>query len=172
MISKWATLFLAVMFLSGCVGKANHPQCQKLKAEAAGSQFGAAMAGTYLAQAEADMDNARYERCEEMFDLVQYQAQVQAQMQQQAQAEAQSQAQERQKLMVEKSKSPEMQEKLGAASLADLVSCEKEVSNENSKYAPDVKAAMSFACEREVDRRVDSGKVSRAKVDKMLNQGM
>lgn len=169
MTSKLPALLFAAMTLCGCVGKANHPQCQKLKAEAAGSQFGAAIAGTYVAQAEADMDENRYERCEEMFDLVQYQAQLQQQAQQQAQEQDRLQEQKRNNLLMERAKSPEMQKMVRKASLKDLVRCEKEVKNENSKYPPDVKAMMSYVCETEVDRRVDSGKVSRVQVDKIIN---
>lgn len=167
-------LLPAVLLLSGCAGKARHQQCQDLKAEAAGSQFGAALAGTYMAQAEADMDKARYERCEESFDLIQYQSQLQQQAQEQASEQAKQQeqerAQERHNLLVERAKSPEMQKMLRAASLKDLVECEKSVTNENDNHADDVKAMSAYLCEKEVDRRVDAGKLSRATVNKMLNQ--
>lgn len=167
MTSKWLLLLLAASLLSGCAGKANHPQCQNLKDEAAGAQFGAALAGTYMAQIKADMDERQYERCEEMFDMAQYQAQLQ---EEQAQAQAQLQAQERQQVLRERANSPEMQEKLKTTSLKDLVICEKAVQNKNDTHPDDVKAMASFVCEREIDRRVGSGKVSRDTVDKMLAQ--
>ncbi|ELH8608041.1 hypothetical protein ACV6DN_09865 [Enterobacter asburiae] len=74
-MSNKILLGFAVIFLSGCVGKATHPQCQDLKAEAFGEQLGASISGRYVDDIKADIANARYERCEEMFDLVQYQAQ-------------------------------------------------------------------------------------------------
>jgi len=165
------TLTLAgVIVLSGCAGKANHPQCQNLKNEAVGAQFGATMAGTYIAQIQANTDERQYERCEEMFDVVQYQAQLQ-QEQAQAQIQEQEQEQERKRVMMEKIKGPEMQRLLKGLSLADLVDCEKGVGEDSDKFTPDVKAIVSRECVGEIDRRVDSGKVSRAKVEKMLNQG-
>lgn len=75
MNNKALMLVVGCTLLSGCAGKARHPQCQELKGEAFGSQLGAAASGRYMDQVKADIDNARYERCEEMFDLVQYQAQ-------------------------------------------------------------------------------------------------
>ncbi|WP_333498536.1 hypothetical protein [Kluyvera sp. CHPC 1.2972] len=175
MMSKRLVLAaFALVALSGCAGKARHAQCQELKSEAAGSQFGAAMAGTYMARADADMDTARYERCEESFDLLQYQAQLQQQAQEQANKQAneqaQEKAQERHELLVERAKSPEMQKVLRAATLKDLVECEKSVTNESDKHADDVKAMSAYLCEKEVDRRVDTGKLSRSTVNKMLNQ--
>ena len=165
MTSKWLWVLPVVVLLSGCVSKAKHPQCQDLKGEAFGAQLGAAASGRYLDQMRANIDQARYERCEEMFDLVQYQAQEQEQLQQ-----AQAQAQERQRILVDRSKSPEMQKILRGASLGDLVGCEKAVTDTSDKHAPDVKAMSSYMCEKEIDRRVSAGIVSRGVVDKMLNQ--
>lgn len=167
MTIKLLPLAVAVL-LSGCVGNARHPQCQDLKGEAFGAKLGAAVSGRYLDRAEANIADGRYERCEEMFDLAQYNAQLQ---QEQAQAQAAAQAQERKTLLVERANSPEMQEKLKSASLGDLVKCEKAVQNNNDNHAADVKAMVSYICEREIDRRVDSGVVSRDKINKMLNQG-
>lgn len=169
MISKPLILALSAMLLSGCVGKANHPQCQSLKAGAAGSQFGAALTGRYVDQIRADMDERQYERCEEMFDLVQYQAQQQEQLQQQAQAQAQAQIQERNTLIQEKLNTPEMQKALRTDSLKDLVSCAK--GERGEKLSSDVLVMVEGMCRGEIDRRVDSGKISRAKVDKMIYQG-
>jgi len=136
--------------------------------KAYGDRIGAAFSERYIDRVEANIADRRYERCEEMFDLAQYNAQLQ---QEQAQAQAATQAQERQKLLVERSNSPEMQEKLKSASLGDLVKCEKAVQNKDDNHAADVKAMVSYICEREIDRRVDSGLVSRDKINKMLNQG-
>lgn len=169
MSNKLLILPVAVMLLSGCVGKANHPQCQSLKAGAAGSQFGAALTGRYVDQLKADMDERQYERCEEMFDLVQYQAQQQAQLQQQEQAQEKAQELERHRMIQEKLSSPEMQKELRSDSLKDLVSCAK--GERGEKIPPDVLSMVEGMCKGEIDRRVDSGKVSRAKVDKMISQG-
>lgn len=170
MISKRLGVAFAMVALCGCVGKANHPQCQSLKAEAAGSQFGAVLAGTYIAHAEADIDERQYERCEEMFDMAQYQAQLQQQAHQQEQERAQAQQQERERLVMDKLNSPEVQKELRADSLKDLVSCTKGV--EGEKLPPNVLVVAEGMCKKEIDRRVDSGKVSRSKVDKMINQGV
>ena len=166
MNSKALPLIGVVITLSGCSGpgQARHTQCQELKENAYGESWGAALSGG-VGQIRADIDKARYERCEEMFDLIQYRAQLQ-----QEQAEAAAQAQERQKLLVERANSPEMQAKLKSASLGDLVKCEKALQNKDDTHAVDVKAMVSYVCEKEVDRRVDAGLVSRSKVNTMLNQ--
>lgn len=157
-----------LMLLAGCAGHAKHSQCQSLKNNAAGAQLGAVLTWEYSAQIKADIDERRYERCEEMFDAVQYQAQLQ-QEQAQAQAQAQAQEQERKRLLMEKIKGPEMQTLLRKQSLADLVDCEKGVGEGSEKFPPDVKAVVSYECEREIDRRVDTGAVSRNAVNKILN---
>ncbi|WP_410750664.1 hypothetical protein [Citrobacter sp. U14242] len=167
---------LAAMLLSGCVGKANHPQCQSLKAGAAGSQFGAALTGRYIDQVRADMDERQYERCEEMFDLVNQQQQYQQQLQEteqeasreRIQVQEQAEAEVRKRKMLEALSAPEMQKKMRNDPLKDLVSCARGEGGE--KIANDVKVLVEGACRSELDRRVDSGKVSRAKVDKLLNK--
>lgn len=171
MTNKLLILIMTTAMLSGCVGKADHPQCQKLKSEAYGAQWGAALTGRYVDQITANIDDRQYERCEQMFDLVQYQEQQQIQMQAQQRAKEQeleqARAQMRKVALDEKMKSPEIQEKLRSTSLKDLVDCEKHVRSDNDKVAPDIGVAVSHACEMEIDRRVDTGMVSRSKVNKM-----
>ncbi|HIE5387905.1 TPA: hypothetical protein ACXNPR_001229 [Enterobacter cancerogenus] len=173
MNSKWVAVS-AIVLLSGCVGKARHPQCQNLKGEAFGSQLGAAASGRYIDEMKANVDEARYERCEEMFDLVQYQTQQQQQLvqtqQQQALIQAQQQEQERKALVIENLKGPEAQKMFNSASLKDLVDCERGIGKDSDKFPADLKAVVSYGCEKEINKRVASGKVSRSTVDKMLNQ--
>lgn len=167
MINRWIVALSAAFLLSGCVGKARHPQCQDLKGEAFGERLGAAISGRYIDDIKANIADGRYERCEEMFDLAQYQSQLQSE---QHQAQVDLQEQERQQAMRDKVNGPEMQEKLGAASLKDLVNCEKAVQDKSDTHPQDVKAIVSYACEREIDNRVNSGKVDRSVVNKMLSQ--
>lgn len=169
MSGKVLLLFPIAIFLSGCSGpgQARHPQCQELKEDAYGDRIGAAFSGLYMDRVEANIADRQYEQCEQMFDLVQYQAQLQ---QEQAKTEAQVKEQERKNAIAERLKSQETQEKLRAASLGDLVNCEMAVQNSTDTHPEDVIAMVSYVCEREIDRRVDNGMVSRDKVNKMLNQ--
>ncbi|WP_368541935.1 hypothetical protein [Enterobacter soli] len=169
MTNKALLLMPLALIITACSGpgQARHQQCQEMKENAYGERWGAALSGG-VGQIRADIDQAAYERCEEMFDLVQYKAQLQ---QEQEQAQAQEQAQERKELLQEKVNSPEMREKLRSSSIEDLVNCEKAVQNKNDTHPEDVKAMVSYVCEKEIDRRIDDGIVSRSKVNKMLNQG-
>lgn len=119
-------VIIAAVAISGCAGKARHSQCQELKSEASGAQWGAVLAGTYAARIEANMDNARYERCEEMFDLVQYQAQINNQT----------------AALLKSNKAPQIAD-VKSASLQDLESCERSGDD----------AAMAYRCEQEINRR-------------------
>ncbi|HED5885102.1 TPA: hypothetical protein R5S02_000181 [Salmonella enterica] len=119
-------MIIAAVAISGCAGKARHSQCQELKSEASGAQWGAVLAGTYAARIEANMDNARYERCEEMFDLVQYQAQINNQT----------------AALLKSNKAPQIAD-VKSASLQDLESCERSGDD----------AAMAYRCEQEINRR-------------------
>lgn len=168
MTSKVLFLFPFALLLSGCSGpgQARHQQCQGLKDDAYGEQWGAALSGG-VGKFRAQIDQARYEQCEQMFDLAQYQAQLQ---QEQATAQAKELEQERHNLLMEKLNSKEIKDKLRSAPLADLVKCEKAVQNNDDIHATDVKSMVSYICEREVERRVDKGMVSRDKINKMLNQ--
>ncbi len=114
------------------------------------------------------MDERQYERCEEMFDLVQYQAQQQEMVQQQAREQAQAQEQERHNMIVAKLNTPEMQKELKNDSLKDLVSCSK--GERGEKLPSDVLGVVEGMCRGEIDRRVDSGKISRKQVDKLMTQ--
>lgn len=166
-MSKVLLLLPLVVVLFGCSGpgQARHTQCQEMKNNAYGDAWGAALSGG-TGQFKADIEQANYEHCEQMFDLVEYQAQLQ---QQQAQAQAQAQDQERRRLIQEKLSSPEMQKKLRSDSLKDLVSCAR--GEKGEKLPPDVLGMVEGMCKGEIDRRVDSGGISRAKVDKIINQG-
>ncbi|EJL3598990.1 hypothetical protein NMG38_002215 [Salmonella enterica subsp. enterica serovar Waycross] len=124
-------MIIATVAISGCAGNARHSQCQELKSEASGAQWGAVLAGTYAARIEANMDNARYERCEEMFDLVQYQAQI-----------------NNQAAALPKSNKATQIADVKSASLQELESCERS-SND---------AAMAYRCEQEINRRNSDGK--------------
>lgn len=126
-------VIIAAVAISGCAGKARHSQCQELKSEASGAQWGAVLAGTYAARIEANMDNARYERCEEVFDLVQYQAQINNQA-----AENKTGGSNGASRVVD----------VKSASLQDLESCER--------YGDD--AAVAYRCEQEINRRESDGK--------------
>ncbi|MBF4177263.1 hypothetical protein [Lelliottia nimipressuralis] len=169
---------IVMSLLSGC-SKARNPQCQDLADKYDGSLIGGVLGGGgYAASFRADMAEAQLNQCEMAFDLIKQQQQYQQQLQdtalearrEQIQMQEQAQQQERQRLMKEKIKSPEMQKLLRKQSLADLVDCEKGIGKDSDKFPPDVKAMVSRACVGEIDRRVDTGKVSRAKVDKMINQ--
>ncbi|ECB3864227.1 hypothetical protein EW429_04105 [Salmonella enterica subsp. enterica serovar Oranienburg] len=131
MVNWRLVVIIATVAISGCAGNARHSQCQELKSEASGAQWGAVLAGTYAARIEANMDNARYERCEEMFDLVQYQAQI-----------------NNQAAALPKSNKATQIADVKSASLQDLESCER--------YGDD--AAMAYRCEQEINRRNSDGK--------------
>lgn len=144
----------AVSLLSGCAGKANHPQCQSLRNRAYGEQLGAAASGRYIDQVEANIADRQYERCEELFDLAQYQAQEQ-----------------KTTIVVQQTTSePRSSSKLQYASLKGLVDCEKSIVSTASEELLKEGASSAYQCEKEIDRRVGSGAVSRGVVDKMLNQ--
>ncbi|HCL5072918.1 TPA: hypothetical protein N2F43_002182 [Salmonella enterica] len=128
-------MIIAAVAISGCAGKARHSQCQELKSEASGAQWGAVLAGTYSARIEANMDNARYERCEEMFDLVQYQAQVNYQTVENKTGGGMTRSNGEKQVVDVRS-----------ASLQELESCERSGDD----------AAMAYRCEQEINRR--SGK--------------
>lgn len=131
MVNWRLVVIIATVAISGCAGNARHSQCQELKSEASGAQWGAVLAGTYAARIEANMDNARYERCEEMFDLVQYQAQI-----------------NNQAAALPKSNKATQIADVKSASLQELESCERS-SND---------AAMAYRCEQEINRRNSDGK--------------
>ncbi|AKW16659.1 hypothetical protein SEESL791_016345 [Salmonella enterica subsp. enterica serovar Sloterdijk str. ATCC 15791] len=130
-------MIIATVAISGCAGNARHSQCQELKSEASGAQWGAVLAGTYAARIEANMDNARYERCEEMFDLVQYQAQINNQDAENKNSDALPKSNKATKIADVKS-----------ASLQDLESCERSGDD----------ATMAYRCEQEINRRNSDGK--------------
>ncbi|WP_312226828.1 hypothetical protein [Pseudescherichia sp.] len=56
--------------LTGCAEHARHYQCQSYADKANGASWGAAAAGTYIAQIQANIAERQYERCETAFDLV------------------------------------------------------------------------------------------------------
>lgn len=62
--------------------------------------------------------------------------------------------------------------KLAYASLQGLVDCEHSVVSPQSSELLKDGASSSYQCELEIDRRVDSGVISRAEVNKVANQGM
>lgn len=131
MVNWRLVVIIATVAISGCAGNARHSQCQELKSEASGAQWGAVLAGTYAARIEANMDNARYERCEEMFDLVQYQAQI-----------------NNQAAALPKSNKATQIADVKSASLQDLENCERSGDD----------AAMAYRCELEINRRNSDGK--------------
>lgn len=137
MVNWRLVVIIAAVAISGCAGKARHSQCQELKSEASGAQWGAVLAGTYAARIEANMDNARYERCEEMFDLVQYQAQINNQGAENKNSDA-----------LPKSNRATQIADVKAASLQELESCERSGDD----------AAMAYRCEQEINRRESDGK--------------
>ncbi|MFA1281521.1 hypothetical protein ACDI96_02250 [Citrobacter telavivensis] len=151
----WCLAIAVVSLLSGCAGKANHPQCQSLRNRAYGEQLGAAASGRYIDQVEANIADRQYERCEELFDLAQYQAQEQ-----------------KTTIVVQQTTSePRSSSKLQYASLKGLVDCEKSIVSTASEELLKEGASSAYQCEREIDRRISSGAVSRDVVDRMLNQG-
>lgn len=137
MVNWRLVVIIATVAISGCAGNARHSQCQELKSEASGAQWGAILAGTYAARIEANMDNVRYERCEEMFDLVQYQAQINNQTTENKNSDALTKSNKATKIADVKS-----------ASLQELESCERSGDD----------AAMAYRCEQEINRRNSDGK--------------
>ncbi|EEG8231770.1 hypothetical protein G7O57_000006 [Salmonella enterica] len=166
MTSRLLILPLAVMLLSGCVGKASHPQCQNLKGEAFGARLGADISGRYIDDLKANIADARYERCEEMFDLVQYQAQQQQQIQTQIQAQVQEQEREASAVSATSTTAPRLQ----YAPLKGLIDCERSISTKDSEQLLNDGPHSSYECEREVKRRVSAGIVSQNDVSRMMNQ--
>ncbi|MFJ2973551.1 hypothetical protein ACIPDS_02570 [Kluyvera sp. NPDC087067] len=164
MISKRILVLISIGILSGCVGKASHPQCQNLKGEAFGARLGAAISGRYIDDMKANIADTRYERCEEMFDLIQYQEQLQ----ETAQQERQESLQQQSAIAVSPTVQPSQ---LHSASLKDLVDCERTILEPGKQGVSDEKTKLSYQCELEIDRRVDTGIVGRDTVNKMLKQG-
>ncbi|EEH92259.1 hypothetical protein CSAG_00613 [Citrobacter portucalensis] len=176
MSSKLIGVVIVAVLLAGC-SKARNPQCQDLADKYDGALIGGALSGGgYAASYKADLAEAQLNQCEMMFDSMKQQQQYQQQLQEtaqearreQLQAQAQAQQQEQKRKMLETLNSPEVQKKLRNDSLKDLVSCARSEGGE--RLSPDVAVLVSGACKSEIDRRVSTGKVSRATVDKLLNK--
>lgn len=82
----------------------------------------------------------------------------------------------KQEQQIAQSKSPKglsaSNSKLTYASLRGLVDCEHSVVSLQSSELLKDGASSSYQCELEIDRRVDSGVISRAEVNKVVSQGM
>lgn len=176
MSSKLIGVVIVAILLAGC-SKARNPQCQDLADEYDGALIGGALSGGgYAAAYKADLAEAQLNQCEMMFDSMRQQQQYQKELQEtalearreQLQAQAQAQQQEQKRKTLETLNSPEVQKKLRNDSLKDLVSCARSEGGE--RLSPDVVVLVSEACKGEIDRRVRTGKVSRAAVDKLLNK--
>lgn len=63
---------IAACVLSGCAPHARHSQCQSLASKSEGASWGAAIAGTYVSQMQANIAERQYERCETTFDAIDY----------------------------------------------------------------------------------------------------